>query len=345
MIQNFYIFGTGRSGTTLLQSILDAHTAIAVPPESYLVLHLDKKYKGVTNWSEAVISKFIDDLYTDRPFRLVWRVPRRNVEEAFELAAPVQNFEHACNVVRSSFQESYRAKSISCFGDKKPLNSLFADRVIAVSPTAKIIHLVRDPRGTGNGQINTFKRRDALLVGHSWANQNRAILALKEKYPQRYFLLKYEDLVIHTEQTIRDTCAFLGLEFQPKMLIDYRTSTTKRFDQYTEQYKDKHLSLLEPIDPKIANKWKTKLLPKHRKRIEIATHIVAAMLGYDFEKPNMNFGMAIWWPISKFRAFLRLSVLRIYFAVPFAVRKFILQIRSKRGDHKYLLKDEKKATV
>ena len=57
MIQNFYILAMGRSGTTLLQSILDNHSGIVVPPESYFMIHLDKKYGSIKNWNKQITKK------------------------------------------------------------------------------------------------------------------------------------------------------------------------------------------------------------------------------------------------------------------------------------------------
>ena len=50
----------GRSGTTLLQSILDNHSCIVVPPESYFMIHLDKKYGSLKKWDNKIISKYFD---------------------------------------------------------------------------------------------------------------------------------------------------------------------------------------------------------------------------------------------------------------------------------------------
>jgi|GEM_PF-1933419 len=334
MIQNFYILGMGRSGTTLLQSILDAHTSIVVPPESYFVIHLDNKYKNKTVWDDTLIERFIDDLYTDRPFRLVWRIPREDVYEAFEAARPIQNFEQACNAVRSSFKRSYKTKEISCFGDKKPIYAAFPQRVMKVSPTAKIIHMVRDPRGTANGQIATFKRGDALAIGYMWKRYNNAIRNLKTKYPEQYFFLKYEDLISDTEKTMRAICDFLELDFQPE-LLEYRKQTTKRYDQYTEVFKDKHRSLLKPIDIKIAEKWKTNLNSTHRKQVEYATHELANEFGYEFEKPDTTPALLLKIPLSKFKMNLSITVIKTYFGLPFFIRKSILYVRSRLSDHKY----------
>ncbi len=334
MISNFYILGMGRSGTTLLQSIMDAHGAIVVPPESYFVLHLYKKYHKKKNWDARTLSKFMDDLYTDRPFRLMWRVPRASLEEAFAQAGEINSMGDALNVVRSSFRGSYKQKSIVRFGGKKPIYSMFTKRIMDVNPNAKIIHIMRDPRGTANGQINTFKKKDALAIGYLWTWNNKSVLKLKEKYPDQYFLLKYEDLIENTEDTMRSVCEFLELPYEPSMM-DYRSTTTKRFTEYTETYKDKHRSLLKPIDKSIAEKWKKSLLPKHRKHVEYATADLAQQFGYGFEKPKSDLTILLRTPLSKLKIFMGVVAIRTFFSIPFFIRKSILQLRSRLTDHKY----------
>ena len=334
MIQNFYILGMGRSGTTLFQSILDAHSAIVVPPESYFVLHLYSKYFHVKKWDTNIKKKFIEDLYTDRPFRLVWRVPKENLLEAFNEAPTILNLGEALNIVRSSFRDSYKQKEIIRFGGKKPIYSMFTKRIMKVNPNAKIIHIVRDPRGTANGQINTFKKKDALAIGYMWNWNNKTILKLKKKYPNQYFLLRYEDLIENTETTMKAVCHFLEVPYESS-LMEYRTTTTKRFTEYTEEYKNKHRSLLKPIDKSIAEKWKKTLQTKHRKEIEYVTSDLAKQFGYHFKKPKSDLWTFLRMPVSKFKMIFGVNIIRMYFSIPFFVRKFILGIRSRLTDHKY----------
>lgn len=334
MIQNFYIFGVGRSGTTLFSSILNAHPNIVVPLESYFILHLQRNYEHVSTWTDDVISSFIDDLYTDRPFRLVWRVPRAEIVQAFKAYPELSSFHEACNIVRIAFQNSYKTKDIKWVGDKKPMYRHFTRRMMRLYPDAKIIHIVRDPRGVGLGHLKTFNFKDALAIGYMWAFSNARILTLKELYPHQYFFLKYEDLIRDTEGTMRKVCDFLEVPFEKEML-DYQKKVNARFDDYTEALKEKHLSLLKPIDINIAEKWKTDLSPKHRKFIEIATWEMAQRLGYHFEKPPSSLGIELQKPGAKFKVWLDRNGTRLFFAAPLFVRKFVLYLRSRHSDHKY----------
>ena len=333
MTNDFYILAMGRSGTTLLQNMLNAHPNAVVPPESFFVLHLYTKYKDETNWEPQTIRQFIDDLYTDRPFRLVWQVKRETVEASFK-NQKINSFAQACNCVKSSFQESFKSKKIYAIGDKNPLYSTFAERMLEINPNAKIIHMVRDPRGTANGHINTFNRKDALMVGMIWTNYNECILKLKTQFPEQYLLVKYEALIANPRATIANICTFLNIENDPEIL-EYRKATIAQYDTYSTALKWKHENLLKPIDTEIAEKWKTALTPRQIKYVEYTTHKTAAKLGYNFERPPSNFLMLCRLPFSRLKFWLLYCIVHLYFNFPFAIRKLILAIRSFLGDKKY----------
>ncbi len=334
MSKNFYIMAIGRSGTTLLANILDAHPNIVVPPETFFVLHLERKYKSVTNWNDKTIRQFIDDVYVDRPFRLMWKVPRNVVEESFLQQPRVANFNEACNRIRESYRASFKTKNIELIGDKHPIYSNFCKRMMRVNPDAKLIHMVRDPRGTGSGQLNTFNRKDALAVGYLWSRYNKNLAALKEIYPEKYYLLKYEDLVLKPEETVKSLCKFLEIEFREEMM-DYRKTTVKRFENYTEAITKKHESLMKPIDAKMVEGWKNKLTAKQIERLEYATFEVASKLGYNFEKPKVDFFTKLKFPISKLKVKVILGIITLFFNLPFSFRKLVLFFKSKALDHNY----------
>jgi hypothetical protein len=331
---NFYILAMGRSGTTLLQNLLDSHPNIVVPPESFFVLHLYTKYKYTTNWCDKTIALFIKDVYTDRPFRLFWRIPRQNLESAFHTSSRPTSFKEACNIVRSSYKMSFLEKSICLIGDKNPLYSIFTNRILSVSPNAKIIHVVRDPRGTINSQIYTFKRKDVLALGYIWSSYNKKIQKLKHRYPNQYLLIKYEDLIINTEKKAQEICSFLEIPYDIKML-SYREDLVERFQQYSMSLKGKHTSLMKPIDKTIIEKWKKSLTKPQLKYIHYSTAKMANKLGYElaFEKDTIPLKVLAF--TSKLKVWVGFLSVFIFFNLPFFIRKKILQLRSKLSDHKY----------
>lgn len=94
------------------------------------------------------------------------------------------------------------------------------DPILAAFPTAKMIHMIRDPRDRNTAvKAKTLHRRGkagwstALWLcsaGLAWRNQKR--------YPESYLVVRYESLLAQPEETMRQICAFLDEPFLPEMV-------------------------------------------------------------------------------------------------------------------------------
>ena len=71
-IKIVFIVGIGRSGTTLLQSIMNVNQYVSFPHESRLILYLKQKYLNQKEWTDNLIIEFISDLYRNKKFRMYW---------------------------------------------------------------------------------------------------------------------------------------------------------------------------------------------------------------------------------------------------------------------------------
>ncbi|HET6369713.1 MAG TPA: sulfotransferase, partial [Nitrospiria bacterium] len=78
--QLVFIVGRGRSGTSLLSSILNTHPDIAVVPEGMFVISLHQKYGGKNRWDEKSLDRFYDDLFLDERSAQWWNLDK----EAFK---------------------------------------------------------------------------------------------------------------------------------------------------------------------------------------------------------------------------------------------------------------------
>ncbi len=107
------------------------------------------------------------------------------------------------------------------WGDQTEPIERFADPIFAAYPEAKIIHLIRDPRdhyeaartrwSNGNGKVGEAVARWLYSVGLAKRNQR--------KYPDRYKVVRYETMVSHPEDTLREVCAFLGEDYSPAVFM------------------------------------------------------------------------------------------------------------------------------
>ncbi len=72
-----FVVGCPRSGTTLLQTMLDCHPDLAVPPESHFIPRLGRRFADGWHGS-ARVPRFADALFEGRRFQY-WGISREDV--------------------------------------------------------------------------------------------------------------------------------------------------------------------------------------------------------------------------------------------------------------------------
>lgn len=70
-----FILGRGRSGTTLLSKILNAHDQLAVAPEGFFALSLMNKYQHAS-WTNKTLEAFLEDLELEARMQ-TWELDRQ----------------------------------------------------------------------------------------------------------------------------------------------------------------------------------------------------------------------------------------------------------------------------
>ena len=86
-------------------------------------------------------------------------------------------------------------------------------------PSAKFIHLVRDPRDTVlSYQKVPFDSNTTSTLAYRWNYYNQSILKQFKKHSIKPIILKYEKLVTDPEKTLREFANFLNVEYDPQML-------------------------------------------------------------------------------------------------------------------------------
>jgi hypothetical protein len=95
-------------------------------------------------------------------------------------------------------------------------------------PDARYVHIVRDGRDAALSMLamrrkprfNLARPRGVGDFACAWQKEIRGARAFGVGHP--YLELRYEDLVAEPEARLRDVCAFLDIEFEPRMLEYHR---------------------------------------------------------------------------------------------------------------------------
>jgi len=328
-----FIVSRGRSGSTLMQSILDAHPNIYAPVESKFVLHLNAKYNDVNNWNETIITSFIKDIYTNRKFRLFWNVTQNELMVLFN-KYQINTFSDACKIIYLSHHSMFPKEEIKLIVDKNPLHSRFILELLKIFPNAKFIHLIRDPRAATYSHFKTLMQKDIPQLAFEWRLLNEKIETIKKDIPSLFHTLTYENLVTSPQDEFKKIFDFIKLPFLPELLNANNTIKEHyKSNKYLSQ--SHHKNITTPITNSNIDLWKSKLSPKEVEIINIICEEQLIKYLYTYTKPNYTFRYKITLKYGAARANLKNWLLHIMFEAPFIFRVFLYRIVSVLMDKKF----------
>lgn len=271
----FFIVGCGRSGTTLLQTMLLSDASVILPPETKYYTALE-----VHGWRNRF------DLTQDDAFssatRLVWEDQARRgldcdraVFERFARAAE-RSWDGLFLAYLAAYAEPSGATRV---GEKSPVHTHCVGPLSASFPNAKFIHMVRDPRAVILSRIRAGFGSNLVEPNiHRWRRAAEMHRDHAERLgPERYLLVRYEELVTDQRATLARVCAFLGIELTDAMLEHH-----KRDDKgFPERSKDWMENTTKPVFTSSVEKWKQELPAAHAAMIDTALGGHVGAMGYE----------------------------------------------------------------
>ena len=249
-----FIVGCGRSGTTLVRALLDAHPELAVPFESYFPVWFGRHRERYERPEGFAVARFLDDVLAHESFTR-WGLDHARVRAAITEAAPT-NFPDA---IRSCFAEYARAQGKPRYADKTPIFILQIPVLAEMFPESRFVHVVRDGRDVA------LSRREAAWGTRRFEHEALLWSAQVEKGRRdgqalggdRYLEVHYEDLVDDPETVAREMCEFVALDFDPIML---RYHERVSLIMASQPYPEEHQNLLRPPTKGLRD-WREQLSP------------------------------------------------------------------------------------
>lgn len=137
----FFIVGHPRSGTTLLQILLDAHPNIVIPPESHIFVRFSEIFNHYGDLSQAYNRQLlVQDILNDEQIKL-WNLDI----SASDFCRQLKDFS-VKGIISCLFELYAQRDGKHQWGDKTPQHALYLQEIKATFPNAKFIHLIRDGR-------------------------------------------------------------------------------------------------------------------------------------------------------------------------------------------------------
>lgn len=199
-----FVGGAPRSGTTLVQNMLDSHPLIFGGPEFlHLPDLLQLRKKFYYSISVDYISIFCSKDDIDR-FIVSW--------------------------VESLFLPLADKEGCELYSEKTPENVLVFSELVELFSQSHFIQVIRDPRAIVSSMQQVKKRaiHKGISVPHFTVNNNTSIdyvekcyaagFAAEKKYPEKVLTVVYEQLLLTPELETKKICDFLGLDWSKDML-------------------------------------------------------------------------------------------------------------------------------
>ena len=272
-----FVVGVGRSGTTLLRLMLDAHPELAIPPETHFVPAVIagggvEAIVGARGWGDFGL-------------------------DAAELRARAERLgrRDAAGLLRAFYGLYAQGRGKPRWGDKTPIYVAHMRAIARALPEARFVHLIRDGR-----DVALSRRRRGMGAGKPMADTARRWRKRIEEARRdsrrlrgRYLELRFEDLVADPEPALRGICELAELDFDPAMLAHERAAaerlgelgdlpaTEGRAARPGDERLSAHaLAASSPTGERIGV-WRTEMSEADRREFETVAGDLLAELGYD----------------------------------------------------------------
>ena len=249
--QKIFLVGCPRSGTTLLQQMLNAHSQVAITPETHFMRLFWQKSNYYGNLAEDKnYSRLISDLVSLPEFTEMELHPDNFYQLAFQIH---RDYGNLFNLLLEQFAKLKKAQVV---GEKTPDHLRYIEPIYKFFPSALFIHIIRDPRAV----VNSWRKvnwSSGTIIGDTkiWQEDMRIINNLPTQIKSSLLTVFYEKLVLESEKTLRKICSFIGVEFEPEML-NFHKINTSLVNVEREPWK---VNAKRPLNPELIKYWQSEL--------------------------------------------------------------------------------------
>ncbi len=269
--------GVPRSGTSLVQKMLDLHTEVYGGPELGILPQLMGTYRHVSrSITEGKLSVVLDHERARRSYRdFVW----------------------------SLYEDRLARKGCRYLSEKTPFNLLAFDLLAEVFPTGRFVWVIRDPRDVLSSMQAVHARGQevgdtSVSVGRSVHRDLRLIRryleageAFARSHGERLHVIHYEELLSDPRRIAMGLCAFLDLEFEDAMLATQQSNDTSAAlgEERKRQSVFYDLAMFDrPIDRSNMGKWRSELDARsvHAVEVYLGTNPLPCLQRYEIGRPG-----------------------------------------------------------
>jgi hypothetical protein len=303
-IKPVFICGHRRTGTTLFMSLLENHPELLVyPPDSgffyaYYPVYENAKYTDDERIEQIIgfciknFEEFLRESLTDQAIETI-KFDMDGFRNQFRMLAQETNCSSKdllLSLMRAYHMTWKYPKKPAYWVEKTTSSEIYASEISKWFPDGKFIHILRDPRDNWASLKSGWEKRfkyyndslDRLMhsmiergkFGFELSAQNQKRLGKK-----RYKIVRFEDLVLDTEKTMKSVCDFIGISFSKRVVVPTICGRPWRGNSYAE-------TKFNGTSPQNVDRWRERITAKEAMLLEY--HFEEYMKLYQYP---MRFGL------------------------------------------------------
>jgi hypothetical protein len=173
------------------------------------------------------------------------------------------------------------------WGEKTPDHFAHVPTIMREFPEAFVLCIVRDPRDVCLSLRGMPWNRDALPESaRKWKTYAEQTDRYRQEYPDRFRVVRYEDLLDEPERRMREVLSWIGAPFDEGVL-SYHQREQGPVDAEREPWKAK---TRRPLDPTNKEKWRTQMPRGERWIVQRLT--TPQLLKWGYEAQPVSIGPA-----------------------------------------------------
>jgi hypothetical protein len=279
-----FVVGMNRSGTTLLRMMLDAHPQLTIPPETHFVPDLVKVAREEAATPEALLKVIV----AQREWGDFGLTEDELLDRFRAIGSP-----DAGDAIRAFFEAYAERVRKPRWGDKTPRYVTRMRLIADALPEAHFVHVIRDGRDVAlSVRDRTVKDYTVERVAQRWKEK---VSKARRDAPllKHYVELRYEDLVLDPEGSLRKISEFVDLPYEDAMLR-YHEKAERRLQEMARELPEQggktrlsverrmatHARTTEPPDPERVTRWRNEMSAGDQAAFEAVAGDLLVELGY-----------------------------------------------------------------
>ncbi len=231
---SIFMIGTQRSGSNLLRLMLNQLPEIAAPHPPHILQRMTPLMSAYGDLQqEDHFTSLVDDVC-----RLVELnpVPWEGVELDRETIARRVPTRSLMGVFQAVYDQLAQAQGASSWCCKSLANIKFLPAIETHFKNARYIYLYRDGRDVAvSFRKAIVGEKHFYHIARDWGKTQRLALTMENHIsPDRFFRVKYEDMVEEPEAMMLRLCDFLGMEYRQDMLDFHQSDEAHRAAQSSD---------------------------------------------------------------------------------------------------------------